>query len=140
MDIEIWAPPTVSADSISDKLNEWMDQNPSKPPFTRFLQDHISSEWPVFWHLKIAHTIIIDISNRKAVSPLPAETDPDVDICSICHVRLDCGTERLACNHTFHTMCLHHHGTPRSTTTHLLLTSGRTGAAFPHRSRPTELR
>lgn len=107
MDIEIWAPPTVSADSISDKLNEWMDQNPSKPPFTRFLQDHISSEWPVFWHLKIAHTIIIDISNRKAVSPLPAETDPDVDICSICHVRLDCGTERLACNHTFHTMCLH---------------------------------
>jgi len=107
MDIEIWAPPTVSVDSISVKLNEWMEQNPSRPLFTRFLQDHISSEWPVFWHLKIAHTITIDQQNRKAILPPPAETDSEADICSICYAGLDCGTERLACNHTFHTMCLH---------------------------------
>lgn len=106
MDIEIWAPPTVSPDSISDKLNEWMQQNPSKPPFTRFLQDHISSEWPVFWHLKIAHKIKLNIQERLAVPPKEV-IDSDLDICSICYCTLDAGSERLECNHMFHTMCLH---------------------------------
>ncbi|MDA7839106.1 hypothetical protein N9A45_02110 [bacterium] len=106
MEIEIWAPPTVSTDSIADKLNDWMRVHPTKPPFQRFLQDRISSEWPVFWHLKIAHTLVVDHAERKC-QVLSVETGPEDDICSICHSSLLAGTEMLACSHTFHSMCLH---------------------------------
>ena len=81
MEVEIWAPPTVSSEHIAKKLNEWMRIHPNKPPFQRFLQDYISSEWPVFWHLKTLHKIEIDANNRLA-----CEIDMDnltQEICSI---------------------------------------------------------
>lgn len=105
MEVEIWAPPTVSTDNIAKKLNEWMRTHPNKPPFQRFLQDYISSEWPVFWHLKIVHKLEIDTQNRFAYE---METVQRVeDKCSICHSSLECGTETLDCGHSFHTMCVH---------------------------------
>ena len=102
--INIWAPPTVSAESVSARINAWMTQNPSKPPFVRFLQDCISSEWPVFWHLKTKHALLLDHEARMSVARQPAE---EVDTCSICFSALDAGTEKLDCKHVFHTMCLH---------------------------------
>lgn len=105
MEIEIWAPPTVLTESIAHKLNNWMRLHPSKPPFQRFLQDHISSEWPVFWHLKIAHTLLIYPESRTCIAQECFEQT--VDLCCICHSPLSSGTERVACGHTFHTMCLH---------------------------------
>ena len=104
MEVEIWAPPTVSTDNIARKLNEWMCIHPTKPPFQRFLQDYVSSEWPVFWHLKIAHKLEIDPRSRTACE---IENNCPVEhICSICHSSLDSGIETLDCDHRFHTMCV----------------------------------
>ena len=107
MEIEIWAPPTVSTERVSDKLNEWMRLHPTKPPFKRFLQDYISSEWPVFWHLTIAHKILVDNDRRMASSLDSTENEAFTDGCSICYSSLDAGSEKLECGHCFHTMCLH---------------------------------
>jgi len=106
MEIEIWAPPTISTDLIADKLNEWMRVHPSKPPFQRLLQEHVSSEWPIFWHLKIAHTVLLDKITRKCLA-VDEEVAMDAEICSICHSPLLSGTESLECSHVFHTMCLY---------------------------------
>ena len=107
MQVEIWAPPTVCIYNIQTKLNEWMQMHPTKPPFPRFLQDHISSEWPVFWHLKTSFLFEIDDIERIA-SPIENVSESSTDNnCSICYNVLDSGTEKLNCQHEFHTMCLH---------------------------------
>lgn len=105
MEVQIWAPPFVSGDCISDKLNEWMRQHPSKPPFERFLQDYISSAWPTMWHLTTSFDIVIDTQQRKASAV--SNATPHEEICSICHNVLRSGTEQLNCQHTFHSMCLY---------------------------------
>jgi hypothetical protein len=106
MQIEIWAPPTISIYNIQTKLNEWMQLHPSKPPFERFLQDHISSEWPVFWHLKTMFIFQIDYNERVA-SPVEDVENVLIENCSICYNTLESGSEILTCRHEFHTMCLH---------------------------------
>ena len=52
MSVELWAPPNLSRGCVRAKVEEWRRKNPNTPPYERFLQDYISSQWPVLWHLK----------------------------------------------------------------------------------------
>jgi len=101
--IELWAPPSLSSETIVEKVNEWIVRNPSKPHFQRFLQEYIDSTWPTMWHLKTSFQLTI--VNKEAQCE-HREHDPD-NICPICHCPTENGTERLQCNHIFHTMCIH---------------------------------
>lgn len=106
MEVRIWAPPHVTPHSVSIKLNEWMRKHPSKPPFVCFLQDYVSSAWPILWHLATPVEFVVDVE-RRTVSPV-CSSGVDSELCSICHGVLDCGTEQLVgCAHVFHTMCIH---------------------------------
>ena len=103
MEIQLWAPPQLSSSDIALKANEWIQKHPDMPPFTRFLQDYVSSAWPCMWQAKIPYTVRIV---GDCVIPIDTENTKD-DICAICYNDLGNGTEKLRCNHTFHTMCIH---------------------------------
>lgn len=100
MNVEIWAPPNLSKNCIRDKVKEWMRLHPNTPPYQRFLQDYISSQWPILWHLKTKFILSLD-------SEIESENAVEEDICSICHCHLNLGIETLDCGHAFHTMCIH---------------------------------
>jgi hypothetical protein len=102
MEVVLWAPPNLSRGCVREKVNEWRQKNPNTPPYERFLQDYISSHWPVFWHLK--RKFVLDLS-QEGSSDDP--DDPDEEVCSICRCSLGLGTETMNCNHRFHTMCIH---------------------------------
>ena len=106
MEIELWVPPHISDESIVLKANEWMVKYPSMPPYTRFIQDYISSAWPIMWHLKTKNIIIIT-DRMASVRVLEESIEREPDICPICHNILSYGQETLRCAHTFHTMCIH---------------------------------
>lgn len=101
MAIEIWAPPNLTTQCIREKVDEWIVQHPNTPPFERFLQEHISSHWPVLWHLKTKFILHLDSDTEPETSAEP------VELCSICRCDLNFGTETLTCSHKFHTMCIH---------------------------------
>ena len=106
MEIELWVPPHISEECIVSKANEWMRKYPDMPPYARFIQDYISSAWPIMWHLKTKNTIIID--GRKAMlRKVEPSEEIERDICPICHNTLSGGHETLSCAHSFHTMCIH---------------------------------
>ena len=117
-EISVWAPPNISPRSLHSKVNEWMRINPTKPPYERFIQDYISSQWPIMWHLKTEYKVTINKDARYAV-PTPttadavtdAVTDADADrsgeLCAICHSVLGMDTFALSCQHAYHTMCIH---------------------------------
>ena len=101
MNVELWAPPNLSQGCVRAKVEEWRRKNPSKPPYERFLQDYISSQWPVLWHLK--RKFILDLN----CSVEQEDSSEEYDVCSICHCSLNEGVESMACGHVFHTMCIH---------------------------------
>ncbi len=110
-ELHVWAPPNISPQSLHSKVNEWMRLNPTKPPYERFIQDYISSQWPIMWHLKIEHTITINKDERHAVfitdsGPIVQETTA-AEICPICHNVLGMDAFALSCRHVYHTMCIH---------------------------------
>lgn len=41
-------------------MDEWTAKHPNMPPYERFLQDYISSHWPILWHMK--RKFILDLS------------------------------------------------------------------------------
>lgn len=100
--VQLWAPPHLSPSTIAQKVEEWRRANPTRPCFTRFLQDHIDSTWPVLWHLKTPFTIVLYHDSTFGV-----DIQTDEPICAICHSVLRDGTEKMPCNHDFHTMCIH---------------------------------
>jgi hypothetical protein len=100
MSIELWAPPNLSKCCLREKVEEWRRKNPNTPPYERFIQDYISSQWPVLWHLK--RKFILDLNSCSD----DEEETPD-DLCSICRCELGLGTESMQCGHRFHTMCIH---------------------------------
>ena len=102
MEVVLWAPPNLSRGCIRAKVDEWKRKNPNTPPYERFLQDYISSQWPVLWHLKRKFVLNLD-----SVDDGTDSEDPSEDVCSICRCTLGLGTETMACNHRFHTMCIH---------------------------------
>ena len=63
----VWAPSNVGLREVTVKINEWMRCHPTKPPYERFIQDRLSSEWPVMWHLKSPFYVCIDRKERKVV-------------------------------------------------------------------------
>ena len=103
--ISIWAPPNLDPMQIAESVNAWMQRNPDMPPFERFLQRHVSSEWPVFWHMTSEYKLELDTEARIIQAPF-VEVERG-EICPICHNELRTGTETLLCQHTFHTMCIH---------------------------------
>lgn len=103
----VWAPSNIGLSEVVIKINEWMHCHPSKPPYERFLQDHVSSEWPVMWHLKSPFYVSIDIQSRKVLLEENKENEKSEEICPICHNSLGVGVEILSCRHVFHTICLH---------------------------------
>jgi hypothetical protein len=103
----VWAPSNVGQSEVTIKINEWMRCHPTKPPYERFIQDHISSEWPVMWHLKSPFYISIDRKERKVVEEENKENIREEEICPICHNSLGVATETLTCRHSFHATCLH---------------------------------
>lgn len=103
--VSVWAPPAASM-SVCDKVNEWMRDNPTKPPYERFLQDYISSQWPVMWHLKVEYKVRIDRHERLAVREDSSESLSQ-GLCAICHNELGGAVEHLNCRHVFHSMCIH---------------------------------
>ena len=106
MEVSVWAPPQVSNNAIVSKINIFLRENPTKPPYERFLQDCISSHWPVLWHLKIEHKIIVDREER-IVSPRDEQEECELETCAICYNPLtDVSSEILECRHQFHTMCI----------------------------------
>jgi len=102
MSVELWAPPNVTPGSVRAKVDEWRRKNPTKPPYERFLQDYISSQWPVLWHLK--RKFILDLN---CTEPIEESSDNEMEVCAICRCSLSGGTEVLSCLHSFHTMCIH---------------------------------
>lgn len=104
--IRIWAPPHISDESIIEKINEWMERNPIKPPYERFIQDYISSIWPVLWHLTTEYKINID-ARQSSMSIDEQSQSLEHELCSICHYKLDMSIFRLGCSHAFHSMCIH---------------------------------
>ena len=110
-EVLVWAPPQISNDAIALKINTFLKANPAKPPYERFIQDCISSHWPVMWHLKIEHKILIDKNERVVVSqPDDNEADnedDDKENCAICYNNLNPSSEVLSCGHCFHTMCIY---------------------------------
>lgn len=106
--LSVWAPPDVCSDSLCSKVNEWMAQNPSKPPYERFIQDYVSSQWPVMWHLRIEYKVLIDKSERFVWPEVSNDVgDTPNELCAICHNSLGGAVEHLACRHVFHSMCIH---------------------------------
>ena len=101
MVLELWAPPNLTTQCVREKVDEWIVKHPNTPPRERFLQEYISSCWPVLWHLKTKFVIDLDSESE------PVSESETVSMCPICHCALNFGTERLACNHQFHTMCIH---------------------------------
>ena len=104
--VELWAPPHLDSEDIASAMNHWMEQHPDRPPFQRALQDHISSMWPVLWHLKTKFIIEVDKNTRLAKGHEEKNYSFD-NICAICQNELKSGTETLPCEHKFHTMCIH---------------------------------
>lgn len=100
MSVRLWAPPNLSRSCIKEKVEEWIRLHPNTPPYERFLQDYISSQWPVLWHLKREFVVNLLGDNESECS----EEEP---ICAICRCPLDLGCETVSCNHRFHTMCIH---------------------------------
>lgn len=105
--MSVWAPPEVCLESLCNKVNEWMRLNPSKPPYERFIQDYVSSQWPVMWHLKIEYKVLVDKHERIAMSDETETITDERPLCAICHNELCGSVEHLACRHAFHTMCIH---------------------------------
>ena len=111
-ELSVWAPSDISPLSLRSKVNEWMRLHPTKPPYERFIQDYISSQWPILWHLKTEHKVTINKDERYVVPDDGATTDgvaaemPD-ELCAICHNTLGHSAFRLACRHTYHSMCIH---------------------------------
>lgn len=105
--VSLWAPPNVGCESLCDNVNEWMRLNPSKYPYERFIQDFVSSRWPMMWHLKTEHAVWINVEERVALHDADAPGVISSPVCAICHNVLGGAVERLACNHVFHTMCIH---------------------------------
>ena len=101
MQVVLWAPPNISRACVREKVNEWKRKNPNLSPYERFLQDYISSLWPVLWHLK--RKFVLDL----APGAEDVEEDVSDDICPICQCVLGFGTETMNCSHRFHTMCIH---------------------------------
>jgi len=118
-ELSVWAPPEISNASLCVKVNEWMRLNPTKPPYERFIQDYISSQWLGWWHLKIEHKVTINKQERLSIPVTPppphtSSTSPpepphveDSDLCPICHNTLGADLFALACGHGYHTMCIH---------------------------------
>lgn len=100
MQVEIWGPPNVSIVCIREKVDEWCLKHPNMPPYERFLQDYVSSQWPLLWHMK--RKFVLDLS-----VPVESILEPASETCSICQNSLDYGSETFACGHIFHTMCIH---------------------------------
>ena len=100
--VQLWAPPHLSPSTIAQKVEEWRRANTTRPCFTRFLQDHLDSTWPSFWHLKTPFTIVL-----RPDSAFGVDLHTDEPICAICRCGLRGGTEKMTCNHDFHTMCIH---------------------------------
>lgn len=107
--VSLWAPPDIGGESLCDNVNEWMRLNPSTYPYERFIQDFVSSRWPMMWHLKTEHHVWINAAERVALydSEAHALTNVNTPVCAICHNVMGAAAERLACNHVFHTMCIH---------------------------------
>lgn len=108
-ELSVWAPPDISPQSLHSKVNEWMRLNPTKPPYERFIQDYISSQWPIMWHLKTEHKVTINKEERYAVPTEAVATEADIcaEICAICHNVLGMDAFALSCRHAYHTMCIH---------------------------------
>ena len=116
-ELSVWAPPDISSESLHSKVNEWMRLHPTKPPYERFIQDYISSQWPIMWHLKTEHRVTINKEERYAVPVVTgeadatteavAEVDMSAEICAICHNVLGMDAFALSCRHAYHTMCIH---------------------------------
>ena len=102
----VWAPSNVGYSQVNNKINNWMRCHPTKPPYERFIQDHLSSTWPILWHLKSPFYVSIDRLARKVVEEERVENKEE-EICPICHNALGLGIETLTCRHVFHTTCLH---------------------------------
>jgi len=105
-ELSIWAPPNVSHARLCDKVNEWMRLNPTKPPYERFLQDYISSQWLGWWHLMIEFKVTINKQERLSIPETEPVSSDNVELCPICHNTLLEMTE-LPCGHGYHTMCIH---------------------------------
>ncbi len=103
--VSVWAPP-AACPNVCAKVNEWMRDNPLKPPYARFIQDYISSQWPVMWHLKVEYKVRIDKRERLAVREDAGSVAPS-GMCAICHNDLGGAVEQLHCRHVFHSMCIH---------------------------------
>jgi len=115
-ELVVWAPPDISPQSLHSKVNEWMRLNPTKPPYERFIQDYISSQWPIMWHLKTEHKVTINREERYAVPTTVPTAVPtaqestaqeSTEICAICHNVLGTDAFALSCRHAYHTMCIH---------------------------------
>lgn len=108
-ELSVWAPPDISAQSLHSKVNEWMRLNPTKPPYERFIQDYISSQWPIMWHLKTEHKVIINRDERYAIaeSTEDGQVSTGGEVCAICHNELGIAAFELPCRHMYHTMCIH---------------------------------
>jgi hypothetical protein len=102
--VKIWGPPHVEEEIII-QLNIWIENHPDHPIREDLLQDHISSHWPLLWHLQVC--VPIDIEKRKAVLTNQTLRGNDTDVCAICLNELRGGSEILDCLHRFHTMCIH---------------------------------
>ena len=113
-ELSVWAPPDVSIHSLHSKVNEWMRLNPTKPPYERFIQDYISSQWPIMWHLKTEHKVTINKDERYAIAETTAaettaagQVSMESEVCAICHNELGMDAFALSCRHAYHTMCIH---------------------------------
>jgi hypothetical protein len=67
----VWAPSNVGTSELIAKINEWMRCHPNKPPRKRFIQDYISSAWPMMGHLKSPFFFSIDNKSRKVIRKIP---------------------------------------------------------------------
>ena len=107
-ELSVWAPPNVSHTCLCGKVNEWMRLNPTKPPYERFIQDYISSQWLGWWHLKIEFKVTINKQERLSIPETEPASSDNVELCSICYNTLDgLTTSSLPCGHAYHTMCIH---------------------------------
>lgn len=114
-ELSVWAPPNISNASLCDKVNEWMCLNPTKPPYERFIQDYISSQWLGWWHLKIEYKVTINKQERLSIPvaevvevvEVATGIDSESELCPICHNTLDADVYALSCGHGYHTMCIH---------------------------------
>lgn len=105
----VWAPPDICGESLCNNVNEWMRLNPTKHPYECFIQDFVSSRWPMMWHLKTKHKVWINVEDRVATYESDAENSAhnSSTVCAICHNVLGGAIEKLECQHAFHSMCIH---------------------------------